>query len=275
MNDEETPTMNKNKQRALLRRHLVNMVLGIGIVLFAACGQDNYYTDGGQANPHFDGSIMAYLDAHPIQLDTIAEIVRLAGLEEVFDTEEFTFFAPRDEVITRLIGEVDYEGDDPILQILPGANQYLYDLGLDTIRTLADVDSAIWRKYLERYMFRGRKLLKDYPQVDFDVINTFGGQNYFAYNNTVSNIGVVFNDAVTDAGKPTETRLKYMGYRQLYISYIWNISDPDPANWVQHRVSSSDIQPNNGVVHVLDFNIGGGFGFNRTEVIQDIIQSKR
>lgn len=241
----------------------------------SACKQDDYYTDGGKANPYFEGSIMAYLDAHPRQLDTIAEIVRLAGLEEVFNTEEFTFFSPHDEDIKRLIGAVDYEGDDPILQILPGANQYLYDLGLDTIQTLADIDSAIWRKYLERYMFHGRKLLKDYPQVDFDVINTFGGQNYFAYNNTVCNIGLVFHDAVTDEGKPTETRLKYMGYRQLYISYIQNISNPDPTNWIQHRVSSSDIQPANGVVHVLDFNLGGGFGFNRMEVIRDIIQSKR
>lgn len=274
MNDEETPTMNKNKQRTLVSRHLVNIVLGIGIVLFAACGQDDYYTDGGRVNPQFDGSIMAYLDAHPIQLDTIAEIVRLAGLEEVFNTEEFTFFAPRDEEIKELIGQVNYIGDDPLLT-QTGANQLLYDLGLDTIRTLADVDSAIWRKYMERYMFRGRKLLKDYPQVDFDVINTFGGQNYFAYNNTVSNIGVVFNDAVTDEGKPTETRLKYMGYRQLYISYIWNISDPDPINWEQHRVSSSDIQPTNGVVHVLDFTFGGGFGFAKYDVMSDIIQSKR
>src|SRR3546814_14741530 len=71
-------------------------------------------SDLGRANPRFDGSIMAYLDAHPRQLDTIAEIVRLAGLEEFFNTEEFTFFSPQDEEIKRLIGEADYQGDDPI-----------------------------------------------------------------------------------------------------------------------------------------------------------------
>src|SRR3546814_4853425 len=89
----------------------------------SACKQDDYYTDGGRANPRFDGSIMAYLDAHPRQLDTIAEIVRLAGLEEFFNTEEFTFFSTQDEEIKRLIGEADYQGDDPILQILEGANE--------------------------------------------------------------------------------------------------------------------------------------------------------
>src|SRR3546814_7705948 len=88
---------------------------------------------------------MAYPDSHPRQLDTIAEIVRLAGLEEFFNTEEFTFFSPQDEEIKRLIGEADYQGDDPILQILAVANERLYNLGLDTIQTLADVDSAIWR----------------------------------------------------------------------------------------------------------------------------------
>lgn len=267
--------MNRNKRRFSLRWPWAIAVIGICMVWLSACKQDDYYTDGGLANPHFDGSMMAYLDAHPRQLDTIAEIVRLAGLEEVFNTEEFTFFAPQDEEIKRLIGEADYQGDDPILQILGGANERLYNLGLDTIQTLADVDSAIWRKYLERYMFHGKKLLKDYPQVDYDVFNTFGGQNYFAYNNTVSNIGVVFHDAVTDAGKPTETKLKYMGYRQLHISFIHNISDPNPAGSMAQPVASSDIQPNNGVVHVLDFNLSSGFGFNQFEVIRDIIQSKR
>ncbi|WP_436832281.1 fasciclin domain-containing protein [Parapedobacter sp. DT-150] len=214
---------------------------------------------------------MAYLDSRPIELDSIAQIVRLAGLEETFNIEEFTFFAPRDEEIKRLIGQVNYEGEDPLLS--GGLNQLLYDFGLDTIQTLADVDSAIWRKYLERYMFRGKHLLKDYPQVDLDVLSAFGGQNYYAYNNTVSNIGVVYHDAVTNAGLPTETRLKYMGYRQLHLSYIPNVSEPD--NWNTYRVSSSDIQPTNGVVHVLDFNIGDGFGLNVMEVILDIVQSKR
>ncbi|GGC21611.1 hypothetical protein GCM10011386_12010 [Parapedobacter defluvii] len=268
---EQLITMNTIKQ---VVTHTGRPLLALLLVssLLSSCKQDEYYTDGGKANPYFDGTIMDYLDSRPIELDSVAEVARLAGLDEVLNTEELTFFAPKDEEIRRLIGQVNYEGEDPFLKT-GTANQRLYDLGLDTIQTLSDIDSVIWRKYLERYLFHGKKLLKDYPQIDFDILSTFGGENYIAYNNTVSNIGVVFNDAVTDAGKPTETRLKYMGYRQLHISYIPNVSDP--ARWVTHPVSSSDIQPLNGVVHVLDFNQGGGFGFNRGEVIQDIIQSKR
>lgn len=269
--------MNTRKRTCINTVWTAALAMLVAPFFFSSCKQDEYYTDGGKANPYFDGTIMGYLDSRPIELDSVAAVVRLAGLEEVLNTEELTFFAPKDEEIRRLIGQVGYEGEDPFLRA-GGANQALYDLGLDTIQTLADIDSVIWRKYLERYLFHGKKLLKDYPQIDFDILSTFGGENYIAYNNTVSNIGVVFNDAVTDAGKPTETRLKYMGYRQLHISYIPNVSNPDPASWGTFRVSTSDIQPYNGVIHVLDFNESKGsigFGFDSFEVIQDIIQSKR
>src|SRR5690606_33703996 len=167
-------------------------------------------------------------------------------------------------------GQVGYEGEDPFLA--DGANQQLYDLGLDTIETLADIDSVIWRKYLERYLFHGKKLLKDYPQIDFDILSTFGGENYLAYNNTISNIGVVFNDAVTDAGKPTETRLKYMGYRQLTISFIPNVSFPF-NNWESVYVISSDIEPDNGIVHALAC-LNSKFVFDE-QIQLDIVDSKR
>ncbi len=263
------------KRYTLVQRAALPLLVVALACLFSSCERDDYYVDGGRANPVFDGTVLDYLDA-TAQLDTIGQLVRLAGLEENFTADELTFFSPSDVTIKRLIGRVNYEGSDPGWQS-NGANQQLYNLGLDTIQTLADVDSAIWRKYLERYMFRGKHKLSDYPQIDFSVLNTFGGQNYYAYNNTVSNIGVVFHDAVNDEGKPTESRLKYMGYRQLHISYIPNVSIPE--SWNTAPVASSDIQPHNGVVHVLDFtgsNFGfTGFGFNQQEVINDIIQSKR
>jgi hypothetical protein len=267
--------MKYTMKRYTLRQCAALPLLVVLACLLSSCERDDYYVDGGRANPVFDGTILDYLDATP-QLDTIGQLVRLAGLEEHFVADELTFFSPSDVNIKKLIGRVNYEGSDPGWQG-NGANQQLYNLGLDTIQTLADVDSAIWRKYLERYMFRGKHKLSDYPQIDFSVLNTFGGQNYYAYNNTVSNIGVVFHEAVNDEGKPTESRLKYMGYRQLHISYIPNVSIPEA--WNTAPVASSDIQPRNGVVHVLDFvgsNFGyTGFGFNQQEVINDIIQSKR
>lgn len=247
-----------------MKNSCIKTIKHIGYFLLAAlfitaCNKDDYYTDGGLANPHFEGTIMQYLDSKPMEFDTIAQIVRLAGLEETFNTEEFTFFCPRDRDIKELIG--DYRSG--------GANEVLYTLNRDTIKTLSDVDSLIWRKYMLRYMFKGKNLLADYPQIDFDVLNIYPGQNYYTYDNSICNIGVVFNDAVSSDGKSV---LKYMGYRQLHICYIPNLSYPD--TWIVAKVASSDIQPTNGVVHALDYT-SSLFGFSPGEVINDIIESKR
>lgn len=266
----ELRTMNMMKQHSEKPRIRIAMLLAMATLCLASCKQNEYYTDGGLANPYFNGSILDYLDSKPVEFDSIAQIIRLAGLTDTFNTHEFTFFAPRDEMVKRLLGQVNYDGEDPLL-MGSGVNQALYNLGLDTISSLADVDSAIWRKYLERHMFRGRKLLADYPQIDFALLSTFGGENYYAYNNTVSNIGVVFNDAVTGSGI-NQTVLKYMGYRQLNITYIPNVSQPDVLGQTA-KVASSDIQPTNGVVHVLDYT-STFFGFN-FEIANEILQSKR
>lgn len=223
------------------------------MLLTSACKKDDYYVDGGRANPVFDGDILAYLESKPMEFDTIAQIVKLAGLEETFRNSEFTFFAPRDENIKTLIGALDRGG----------VNRELFYAGRDTIQTLADVDSAIWRKYIERYMFQGKNKLMDYPQIDFNLLNIYPGQNYISFANTVCNIGVVYNDA---------NNIKYMGYRQLHISLIPDLSQPD--TWVVQKVASSDVQPRNGVVHVIDFT-SGEFGFNPWEVMNDIMESKR
>jgi len=231
-------------------------------VMVAACKKDDYYLDGGLANARFNGTIMAYLDANPVHFDSVAQVIRLAGLEEVFNSDTLTFFAPNDRNIRELIG--DYRRG--------GVNTELYRLNRDTIQQLSDIDSLIWRKYLMRYMYHGKKKLADYPQIDFEVPDAFPGQNYYSYNNSVCNIGVEFNDAVTDAGKPTETRLKYMGYRQLAISFIPNVSFPF-NNWIRVYVISSDIEPDNGIVHALAY-LNSRFGFDN-QIQLDIIDSKR
>lgn len=228
-------------------------------MLFTACKKDDYYEDGGLANPVFEGDIMQYLESKPMEFDTIVQVIKLAGLEENFRKDEVTFFAPRDENIKEMIGSLDQGG----------VNTALYYYGRDTIKTLSDIDSVIWRKYLQRYMFKGKNKLMDYPQIDFSLLNIYAGQNYYSYNQTVSNIGVLFNDAVSSDGT---SAIKYMGYRQLHISYIPDVSMP--TNWITVKVASSDIQPNNGVVHVLDYT-DGSFGFEYEEILIDILESKR
>lgn len=237
--------------------------INYGIILFlgawavfslASCSKDEYYRDGGLADPNFDGSMYEYLQSKPVEFDTIAQIIELAGLKETLENEEVTFFAPSDKEVKEQIGYVGWGG----------LNDYLFFLGKDTIQTLDDIDSEIWRKYLMRYLFRGANYLKDYPQLDLNLRQIYPGENYYSLNNTVLNIGTIFYDA---------NGVKYAGYRQLAISYIPDISRPN-ENWYTIKVASSDIKPINGVVHTLSKENTRYFGFDPGEFNFDVAASK-
>ncbi|GGE30297.1 MULTISPECIES: fasciclin domain-containing protein [Sphingobacterium] len=231
-----------------------------GILFLSACSKDDYYEDGGLAKAEFDGSIIQYLETKPVLFDTIVEIIKLAGLEKDFQEKEFTFFAPADPDIKGLVRNQ--------------LNPTLFSNGLDTIKTLADVDGEIWRKYLLRHMFNGKNKLADYPQIDVDLLSTYPGQNYISLEGSVCNIGVVFNDIVQMNGSTVVSRLKYKGYRQLQLSYIQNESNP--TAFLSYPVSTSDIQPKNGVIHVLDYTKAYfGLDILSMDFISDVVQSKR
>lgn len=224
------------------------------ICFFSACKRDQYYTDGGKADGRFNGTVMQYLSSKPKEFDTLLQVIKLAGLDQTLSKDEVTFFAVSDVNIKALIGRIDQGG----------VNRRLYNDGKDTIKVLTDIDGLIWRKYLQRYIYRGKNKLMDYPQIDFGQQVIYPGQIYYSVSNSVANIGVVYNDA---------GGIRYMGYRQLHISYIPDISRPT-QNWRTVRVSSSDIEPNNGIVHVLEVS-GSQFGFDQGEVENEILDSKR
>jgi hypothetical protein len=242
--------MQSLKRNIMITRLFQLMLL---MILFAACKGDEYYEDGGLAQAKFEGTVMQYLASKPVEFDTLVQVIKLAGMEQNFNNDEFTFFAPRDNSIKSMIGRLDQGG----------LNKILYNEGRETIKVLADIDSLIWRKYLQRHMFKNKNKLMDYPQIDLAQQAIYPGQTYYAYDNTVCNIGVVYNDA---------GGIRYQGYRQLTISYIPDVSNPQ-ANWITVPVSSSDIEPFNGIVHILDPR--GYFGFSDGEMMSEIFDSKR
>lgn len=239
------------------------------LMMFASCKQDEYYADGGKSVPEFKGNMLQYLESNP-KFDTVAQIVKLAGMAEVFQNEEITFFAPTDEVIRRTIGTLP----------TGGLNDALFTMGKDTVKVLSDIEPEIWKKYLSRYIFKGKFKLNDYPQLDFLLKPIYPGAFYRTYSNDLANIGVVFNSV---------NGVQYIGYRQLSISYIPDQSNPD--SFIPGAVASSDIQPSNGVVHALAIvlpttqsgqgNIGdvlvdvrsNYFGFN-LEFMDEVVLSK-
>lgn len=208
-----------------------------GLILFSSCNKD-YYQDGGVSNPKFNGSILEYLKTKPLYFDTLTEVINIAGLEDDFQNRNMTFFAPTDRSFKSTLRTV---------------NSRLYNAGKDTLKTLTDIDPQIWRKYLTQYLFNGSNLSKDYPQLDVRNRGSFPGQNYRALNDVTMNIGLVY----ADAGSSDEGIIKYGGPRSLLISFIPNTALP-LNNWNSTRITSSDIQPTNGVVHVIE----GGHSFS-------------
>ncbi|MFD2148547.1 hypothetical protein [Mucilaginibacter antarcticus] len=93
-----------------------------------------------------------------------------------------------------------------------------------------------------RYIIKGKYLLKDFPQLDFDLRPLYPGGYYYGYNGDLLNVGVVFNSA---------NAIRYAGYRQLCIAPLIDPSDPTRTYFSSAPVATSDVQPTNGVVHVL------------------------
>lgn len=207
------------------RLHVFTVLLGI-LVWMSACKKDEYYRDSGVHDPNFKGSTMDYLDAVPFHFDSVAAIVRLAGMEEVFKEDTLTFFSPTDRCVGRLVKRL---------------NRDLYALGFDTVVNLEDVPAVIWSQYLQLYMFHGANQLKDYPQIDYNLRSIYPGQGYLSWNSAAMNIGVIYND---------DNGVKYVGYRQLSIAFIPNPAKP-LDNWNRTDVASSNIITYNGTVHVL------------------------
>src|SRR5699024_1830405 len=225
------------------RKHSVNVFVLTVIILIlglSACQKsEDYYLDSGLAVPYFKGTTMDYLQSKPFYFDSVAFVAQLAEMDSLLAHDSVTFFAPTDRSILRLIKIT---------------NDYLYAQRYDTIRTLQDVPRVVWQKYLSRYMFHGYYKLKDYPQINYDQLVKFPGQGYLSWDGTPMNIGVVYHD---------NNGVKYVGYRQLSIAYIPDLSAPTEG-WFKAYVASSNILTDNGVVHVLSDN-HTYFGFSSSE----------
>lgn len=205
---------------------------------FTACKKD-YFMDTGLAKGRFEGSVMKYLESKPFYYDTLVQVIKLAGMQDIFEKEQITFFAPSDMCF------------DSTLRI---ANGLLYGEGRDTISELNKVPAELWRKMLSRYVFRNKNLLNDYPQLDPAYFATYPGQFYSSYYGDLMNIGVIYQ---------SEGGAQYAGYRQLVISYTPDVTFK-PSNWRLALVSSVNIEPDNGAVHVLNFT-KHYFGFDPNE----------
>lgn len=225
-------------------------IAGLALALFmmASCTKD-YYKDGDVHEPNFQGTVMDFLESRPDLFDTLTTVVKLADFQNTLASEEVTFFAPPNASIRKTINSL---------------NEYLYISGQDTITSPEQVDSSVWHHFMSRYVFKGKSLLRDFPQIDTLSMQAFPGQGYYSYDGEEMNIGVLFNDVVTKNADGVEQIVRYAGYRQLYLNAYGGFT---VHGLTTAAVATSDIQPTNGSVHVLQYS-QHTFGFNANDFIE-------
>lgn len=227
------------------------LVAACGIA-FQSCQKQKYYYDTGLAKGKYDGTVLQYLQNNQYHMfDSLTKVIKLAGMEDVFQNDSITFFAMADTAIRYSV------------QML---NSYLVSQGKDTVSDLSQLSQAFWKQELSLYIFDGVHRLNDYPQIDFNNLVVYSGGYYKSYGGKIMNIGVVYNSV---------GGVQYQGYRQLYLNYF--SGDVPPSTFIYTvPVASSDINPTNGIVHALQFtNPADGstqyFGFNWVDFVNQAI----
>lgn len=228
---------------------ILNIIACVGLMLtlLSASSCKKYYVDSGVHDPVFQGTTIDFLKDKAAYFDSTLMVIELAGMTEVLEKENVTFFAPPSSSIARVIFNL---------------NRNLRFNGKDTVEKLEQIKPEVWRSTLEQYVFKGTSLLKDYPQKDTVAYVTYPGHNYASYGGKIMNIGVIFQDA---------GGVQYAGYRQLFLSYIPDFSNPQ-VGLQNNPVSTSDIQTNNGAIHVLTRG-KHGFGFQTSKFIDQAVSA--
>ena len=219
----------------------------MGFQLFS-CQDDSYLVDGGTHQAEYDGSIYDYLNNMPDKhyFSKLVDIIDYAGLTNVLKDSTVTFFAPTDWSIMSSVNALS-------------RRLYKYE-GQDSIHDLHQIKPEVWREFLSEYIIRDKYTLKDIPQIDTTKIEAYPGQGYYSYGGTPMNVGVVYYDA---------NGVQYAGARQIIYSYVIN---PQGHVMKNAYVATCNIQPRNGVIHVLRW-YDHPFGFTQERFINAAINN--
>ncbi len=226
-------------------------LVAVGSVMAASCQNDDYLQDGGVHNPYYNGTVLSYLKNYPDKnyFTGLVEMIHYAGMDKVFDTEgdTITFFAPNDFAIRSSVNAV--------------SRKLYQEMGEDSIKDWRQIKPEVWKSVLSLYVIPNEKfLLKDIPQLDTTAVDGFPGKAMHSLNGRIMNMGTVYEDA---------NGVKYAGYRHILYSYVNDFMSHDMEN---SYVATSDIQPVNGVIHVLNF-VRSPFGFTQSRFVQQVINA--
>jgi len=217
--------------------YYIGFLLMLVTIVTSCQKKEDYFKDGGISKANYDGSIYDYLKSHPYWFDTVTYIIDQAGMREMFEEDTITFFSPTDDAV-----EVAMEA----------LNDYRYTHVEDSVH-IEDIDPHIWRYFLSMHVLKGKFLAKDFARVDPDNIYAYPGIDYFTSEGFIVNIGLVYGDY---------KGVKDVAARIIRLTDI--TADPEHfRNCPSVTVMTSDIQPQNGVLHVLNNSYALGFQVDR------------
>ena len=202
--------------------------------ILGSCQTDDYLVDGGRSNPYYDGTIMEYLESRDDMLfSDLVKVIKMTKWYDVFSDEnaDITFFAPTDFSIDRSVDILNY-------------NLYNWN-NMEKITNLSQVKSEVWEDMIGMYVLEGKYRLNDIAQIDTVALSAFPGQTNYTYDKKYKlTMGVCYGDA---------NGIKYAGYRQIMCA------SQDYGAPIYAYVSSCNIEPHNGIVHVLRLDHSLGF----------------
>lgn len=209
--------------------HTLVVLLGM-IVIFSSCRKDYYYDSGLQKGVYAE-SVLTVLQKQPFFFDSVVKVIHLAAMDNIISDSAITFFAPTDHSIYKAMNAL---------------NTDMHNSFQDSLH-LEDVPQEVWQRFLSRYIFRGKYMLKDITRRDPSQLNVYPGMNLESWDNYIMNLGVVFSDY---------EGTKDVGPRRVTITDIGDLANPVKITAV---VATSDMQTKNGIIHVLDDSHDFGF----------------
>lgn len=187
--------------------------------LFIACSDYNFVKTG-LSNGVFEGNMLEYMQAHPYDWDSTVLMIKRGKLEYLFEGKDsITFFGPTNHSIRR----------------------YMLNNNIDMID---DMDEEFCREIILRHVLKGKKMRDEFaeglqPNDDSVIgkggerLTLMGGNNIWIYTFKDSYAGV-------EGAGPVVLRLSSIEMNKKI------------------NVASTNIEPNNGVVHALgyDYTLG-------------------
>ncbi|WP_316794133.1 fasciclin domain-containing protein [Pedobacter frigoris] len=200
------------------------LMLSIITCIVASSCKKEYFNGGSVQNGVFKVSSYEFLKTNPLYFDTVMLVIDKAGMKDVLDKENVTFFIPTDHAIKKTMDAL---------------NQVRYFQSKDSV-FIKDIPQFIWKKFLSQYIIKDKYLLKDIARYDIAQPNVFPGQFMASYDGYVMNLGVQFSDY---------QGTKDVGPRMLIFRNIGDMGNP---LGITASVATSDIQTTNGAIHVLN-----------------------